>query len=331
MILEGVDHYRVMEAMFEGVRVIMNYRGEPYSPAYIQGLSGAAFRIAGICPCAPTCSTAMTPQDLVRLLGYEVETVPLDEQANLTDDERQTRLQYLLERIKADLHAGRPCMLWHAFTSAEWDVVCGFDNETQEFFGRGSYAGHDRYAHEPQTRTLTGLDICPALGAILIGDKTGTLDTRKAELAALREAVQHAHDIRDTSCAREGKWVMLKGVQCYDRWASEYRQDPTKVRGLGDSYCLQIYRSTHRAAGDFMCELAEKYQQARNLFERAASEFTAEAGALDRCVPLLGWESPAGPDAERNAHAGALLAQARDHYVAGIEAIEKALNTDAIE
>lgn len=48
--LPGADRYQVREAMFEGVRVILSYRGEPYTPAYIQGISGAAFRIAGICP-----------------------------------------------------------------------------------------------------------------------------------------------------------------------------------------------------------------------------------------------------------------------------------------
>jgi len=50
IILPGVDRYQVREAMFEGVRVILSYRGEPYTPAYIQGISGAAFRVAGICP-----------------------------------------------------------------------------------------------------------------------------------------------------------------------------------------------------------------------------------------------------------------------------------------
>ncbi|NLG28498.1 MAG: hypothetical protein GX557_11350 [Chloroflexi bacterium] len=50
MILQSVDRYRVMEPMFEGIRVILNYRGEPYTAAYIQGISGAAFRVAGICP-----------------------------------------------------------------------------------------------------------------------------------------------------------------------------------------------------------------------------------------------------------------------------------------
>ena len=50
MILQCVDRYRVVEPLFEGIRVILSYRGENYSPAYVQGISGAAFRVAGICP-----------------------------------------------------------------------------------------------------------------------------------------------------------------------------------------------------------------------------------------------------------------------------------------
>ena len=68
-ILEGIDRYQVLEPMFEGLRVILSYRGEPYTPAYIQGISGAAFRVGGICPCAPTCGTAMQPQDLAQHAG----------------------------------------------------------------------------------------------------------------------------------------------------------------------------------------------------------------------------------------------------------------------
>ena len=64
VVLDGVDRYQVMDALFEGVRVILSYRGEPYSAAYVQGISGAAFRIGGICPCAPTCTSAMETQDL---------------------------------------------------------------------------------------------------------------------------------------------------------------------------------------------------------------------------------------------------------------------------
>ena len=53
MILKGVDHYRVCEAMFEGMRVIMSYRGEAYSPAYIQGTVGRSVPHRGHLPVRP--------------------------------------------------------------------------------------------------------------------------------------------------------------------------------------------------------------------------------------------------------------------------------------
>lgn len=71
MVIEGVDRYRVTEPMFEGVRVVLRALGDEYSPAYIQGISGAAFRIAGIRVCAPTYSAQMETKDLLKLLGYE--------------------------------------------------------------------------------------------------------------------------------------------------------------------------------------------------------------------------------------------------------------------
>ena len=76
VLIKGVDSYRMMEPMFESVRVVLSYRGEAYSPAYIQGISGAAFRIGGICPCAPTCACAMSTKDLIEIFGYEFGPFP---------------------------------------------------------------------------------------------------------------------------------------------------------------------------------------------------------------------------------------------------------------
>ena len=70
MIIDNVDRFRVREPLFEGPRIVLSFLGEKYTPAYIQGISGAAFRIAGPCPCAPTCSTQMGTTDLLKLLGY---------------------------------------------------------------------------------------------------------------------------------------------------------------------------------------------------------------------------------------------------------------------
>jgi len=319
LIIEGIDHYRVMEPLFEGIRVMLSYRGERYSPEYVQGISGAAFRIAGICPCAPTCSSAMAPQDLVRVFGYEVVHIPLSGEGV---DPKQ-RIHEVIKRVKDEIRSGRPVLIWHAFTNAEWDVVCGFDDVDKQFFGRGSYAGLVVYARAHQMRMIECLNISPAMGAIFIGEKKSEFKSTEAELAALKEAVHHAHTPKvEKPNSRE--WVFLEGLPAYDRWASDFK-DPQKLREAGDSYCHSIYRSTHRAAGGFMREIASKYVNTFAHFNRAALCFATEVDALDRGEDLLGWDSPEGPDPERNKQAAELLREARGWYARAIDEIEAGL------
>jgi hypothetical protein len=324
MILQGVDRYRVVEPMYEGIRVILSYRGEPYSPAYIQGLSGAAFRVAGICPCAPTCSTAMDPRSLIRLLGYEFEECSLFG----ADRDPERDIQEMVARVKTEIDAGRPALVWHAFTNAEWDVVCGYDGEA--FYGRGSYQGLDGYAKAAQTRAKDAVQICPAFGAILVGAKSGALDAHAAETASLHEAIKHAHTQAESKPGGRD-WVFLEGFRAYQRWADEYRSDPQKRRGPGDSYCLGVYRHTHRAAGEYLCEIAPRHPELSAALLRAAEHFAVEADLLDQAEPLLGWQSPQGPDAERNQKAADLLSKAFAAYQAGIGEIEAALAPQTAE
>jgi hypothetical protein len=320
-IIDGVDRYRIMEACYEGVRVIMSYRGEKYSPEYIQGISGGAFRIAGICPCAPTCSNMMSTQDLPKLLGYEVDYVSLNQEGA----DKKTIVNDIITQVKEEVHAGRPVLVWNAFTNAEWDVVCGYDDEKKQFMGRGSYAGLDNYATASETR-MTEFD--PALGAIFIKDKIDEFNAKEAELASLKEAVKHAYTKKEILA--DGKWVFLEGLQCYERWVNDFQSDPKKKRGSGDSYCLGIYRSTHRAAGGFMKELVPKYPEAKQNLEKASEYFVAEAIALDQCDSLIGWNTPEGPDADRNAKTAKLLDQARDNYSKAINEIEEAIKKIAL-
>jgi len=108
-------------------------------------------------------------------------------------------------------------------------------------------------------------------------------------------------------------------------WVHDFTK-PEMKRTSGDSYCLGVYRSTHRAASEFMRELVPKYPEVAGCFESAASYFTTEADMLDQYVPLLGWKSPEDPDPERNARVTILLGQARESYARGIGEIEKALD-----
>ena len=176
-------------------------------------------------------------------------------------------------------------------------------------------------------RTTTCLDICPCIGAILIGAKKGAFNARDAELAALREAVAHAHSTKDAAMLAEEEWVFLEGLQCYDRWVADFRAETPKVPDMGDRYCFGVYRSTHRAAAGFLRELATTYPAAASILQDAAEHFTAEADLLNRAAePLFpGWQLPLEADPAANEQVAGWLQGARDAYAAGIEGIEAAL------
>jgi hypothetical protein len=107
MILQNVGHYRVMEPLFEGLRVILSY----------------------------------------------------------------------LDAVRRSIDAGRPALVWNAFTSMEWDVVCGYDDEEKQFIGRGSYTSWDaEYDRAPWNRAAEA-EI--SFGAIVIGEKKTPLTPGK--------------------------------------------------------------------------------------------------------------------------------------------------------
>ena len=331
VVIKDVEPFRAMDPLFECVRVAVNHRGETYSPAYIQGISGAAFRIGGPCPCAPTCAYAMETADLIELLGYELEHLSL--QGKEKDPEAVAKV---VARVKDEIRAGRPTPVWHAFTNAEWDVVCGFDEAKKQFLGRGSYAGTRDYARAAEDRTAKCIEICPSGGALIIGRKVRELDAREAELAALEEAVRHARSPRDRLLAeltdRRPAWAFRRGLVCYEWWIRDFG-DPAKKPYAGDLYCLGVYKSTHRAGAAFLREIAPKHPRAKAQLEQAAAHFEAEADALDACrkLPGMDWGSKAKPGPDRNANVVTCLTKARDAYGKGIDGIEQALQAIAPE
>lgn len=328
VVLENVDRYRVPEPLYEGVRVILAYRGEAYSPAYIQGLSGAAFRLGGPCPCAPTCEFAMYSGDLLRTLGYEFEHLQFKD-----GSEPIAQLPAILARIKDEVRAGRPVLVWNVFTTAEFDVVCGFDEEKHKLIGRGSYQGLESYATAAETRPAEH-EAAPAIGAIIIGQKLRNFDARAAEIAALEEAVAHARGRSNTLTC------LPTGLATYDYWIAAYQNRGLLIgaksrdgkQDLGwvaaqtpnDFYPLTIYPSTHQAAAEFLLEIAPKYPNAQAHLEAAAQHFGQESKALTACREILNDRSKE-PDDEQCVKAAAALREARAMYTLGIEEIERAL------
>jgi hypothetical protein len=322
--IEGVDRYRVWGPLFEGVRVIMTARGEDYSAAYIQGISGEAFRVAGICPCAPTCSHAMETQHLLELLGYDYSWLHFYQQG----EHPVTGLDEAVDLIRSELEEGRPVLAWNAFTLAEWDVIAGYYGEKGVFTGRGSYAGAEEYA-EASVERIAEEEVCPPVGVILVGEKTGEFDARAAELEAVREAVRHGRTAEpEGNLFSTDEWRMLEGLACYDRWVRETTESPESIPELGNRYCLAVYASTHGMAAEFLREIAGSWPEASDDLLAAAELFEEESGRLRECMNYLYPEWNHEPDWEdREVRTGAteILSAARDAYSGALERLEAAL------
>lgn len=310
MILKNVDVYHVREPLFEGVRVILLYLGEKYTPEYIQGISGAGFKIAGGCPSRPTCIFSMWTTDFIKYLGYEATEYPcFDANGNDITDK-------MIEAVKQQIDNGKPALVWNALTNSEWDVVCGYDEEQKQFIGRGTYKGTDDYDRDEWDRAKK-CDSYP-IGAIVIGNKIADFDERKAEINSLVEAVKHAR----TTVAVEDS---IEGIQFYKKWADEYSREG-KDRGVADAYCYDIYLSARKAVIGYLMEISPKYSdEASDLLLKAANWFKCETESLTIASPYLSWASPWGVDEDRSKKVAPILKEAADYYEKAMACIEKAL------
>lgn len=316
-IVNAVTDYNVSEANFESLRLALGFLGEHYSPAYFHGIAGTVFRIGGICPCAPTCTTAMTLQQLIKLLGYEYIELPYK-------DGSADEVMRMIDAVCGSIDNDVPALVWNAFTSCEWNIVTGYDENEKVFYGRAPWnGGQDEYAKNAWDKAKEEAGLVGLL-AVIIKGKSGSFNSREAEVAALKEAVRHANDTENTDKTDSGEWVFLQGKAAMRRWADDFSK-PDKERGPGDAYCIDIYSSCHGRAGEFLREVVPNYPSAADLLLDAAELFDKEAECLKQLIPLLTWSSPWGADADRNAKAYPLLKEACENYGKAIDMIESAL------
>lgn len=307
-----IDSYRYYDPVFEGVRVVLTQMGEPYTPEYILGISGSAFKIAAGCPSRPTCVCDFWPADFLRYLGYEISEHPCFD-AEGKDDVTPA----MVEAVKKSVNNGRPALVFHAFRDAEWDVVCGYDEGEKQFIGKGTSIGG--YARQPWERAKTCGNICPAFGAVVIENKTTGFSAQEAEIRSLKSAV--AHGRKETG---DPELYKAEGIQAYKQWAAVFSA-PGADRGVADAYCYDAYSSVRKAAVIYVNGLAAKYGKAALFLQGAAEAFSKEVEALEKARPYISWVSPWGVDEARSKALFPLLSEAATAYEKGIEFLEKAL------
>jgi hypothetical protein len=316
-IINGISSFEVNEANFEALRLALNYLGERLSAAYFHGIAGTAFRIGGICPCAPTCTLAMQPQQLIRLLGYDYEECPYDEAS------KDASLARLTDAVRESIDNGIPALVWSSFAYCEWNLVTGYDENEKVFFGRGSYMGNaGDYAKSSWDRPLEQAGLV-GLTALIIKRGSGIFDKSNAERLAIKEAVRHANDLENTDKLSGSDWVFLQGKAAYKRWADDFSKSD-HTRNLGDAYCIGIYSSCHALAGPFLRGIEPAYPSVSGMLAGASGLFDKEAGCLAQLLPLIGWNSPEKNE-QRNEKVAVLLRQAAGFYDSAIDLLSAAI------
>ena len=307
-----IDSYRYYDPIFESVRVVLNQIGENYTPEYISGISGSAFKIGAGCPSRPTCICDFWPADFLQYLGYEVKQYPcFDADGNDVTDK-------MIEAVKDSIDNGKAVLVFHAFRDAEWDVVCGYDEETMQFIGKGTYIGD--CARQPWERAKTCGNICPTFGAVIIGNKITDFNAPEAEIRSLKSAVTHGRKETD-----ETELYKTEGIQGYKKWVAMFSA-PGADRGVADSYCYDTYSSVRKAAVIYLRTLADKYSgEATTNLQNAAKDFEIEVAELEKARPYISWDSPWGVDENRSKMLAPILTEAAAAYEKGIVSIEKAL------
>jgi len=307
-----IDSYHYYDPIFESVRVVLNQIGESYTPEYISGISGSAFKIGAGCPSRPTCICDFWPADFLQYLGYEVSQYPcFDADGNDVTDA-------MIEAVKKSIDNGKAAMVFHAFRDAEWDVVCGYDEETKQFIGKGTYIGD--YARQPWERAKTCGNICPTFSAVIVGNKVKEFNSSEAEIRSLKSAVAHGRKETD-----ELELYKTEGIQGYKKWAAMFAA-PGADRGVADSYCYDTYSSVRKAAVIYLRTLSDKYAgEAAAQLRNAADAFETEVGKLASARPYISWDSPWGVDENRSKLLAPILSEAAAAYEKGIGFIEKAL------
>jgi hypothetical protein len=260
-ILGGVMNCGVREANFESLRLALNFLGEDYSPAYFHGIAGTVFRVGGICPCAPTCTTAMSLQQLIKLLGYDYEELPYNESSSDIDAER------MIDAVCESIDNGVPSLVWNAFAPCEWGIVTGYDENEKVFYGRVPWRnGKDEYekANWDKSKEEAGL---VGLMAFIIKGKSSSLKCMETEITALREAVRHANDMENTDKINSGKWVFLQGKAAFNRWADDF-QAPGRSGDPATHIALIFIPAAMRRQANFCGESPKTIHRQQAYFQR---------------------------------------------------------------
>lgn len=256
----------------------------------VAGYSGYAFHLcvdAKLCPSGPTVLSWDSLNEGVRLLGRTTKMYYGGQchcEGFITDLTR-AHCRTAFELAKAEVLAGRPCVLWGAYVP-EFAAVTGFTGD--------SYIVESFKICMGQEQPPIRFDEVNAPGGVYLlamPDKTET-----AVLHADMHAVSRAVAMWNTP----GFATYRYGADGYKLWTKAL--EAKRADGGGNAYSAACYAEGRRFANVFFGRMAKRQEFAAEKLDIASKHYGHAAEAMEHVAMLFpfpgGWGQPVADDAK---------------------------------
>jgi hypothetical protein len=283
----------------------LNALGAKCDATDVAGMSGYAFVInvdPAIGPSGPTAFDTEMLMQGERELGIELQlfTTP----RNPRDDDRNAA--ELFERVREEIDAGRPCVVWGAASTPEFGLVSGYRREA--YIVRTAAAG-------AVTELVVAARELRAEGSFILltfGGKTGPASAG-ADRVALTRAVQLLSGRHP--CYLPGH---THGAEAFEGWADALG----RVDAIDCAYNAACYAELQGFAAEFCARVARRMPAGAASLSEAAAALRASAKNLARLSDLF---LPATGPADRAETGARLLGECAGSVRAAGAALQCAL------
>lgn len=304
---------------------VLRSRGVKCDLTDVAGLSGYAFIVnvhPELCPSGPTAFDWNLLVDGLSALGLEVE---LATAAHDTETDDAELLAELFEKVRAEIDAGRACVVWGANDCPEFAVVYGYQDDCYRVRScRGLAAGVD-------SSRLLGPDEDPeepvrfdqlkapgCVAAFLFGSPTA-VDPAKADRGALARAAQLLGD-------RHAGLLpgYAHGAKAFKAWAESLAAG--RVQKFGNAYNAACWAELQMFAAGFCRRLAKRHPKAAGPLDAAARSLAQSYAAIEKVKTAFPLPEGGNPDDKAAAAESArLLRDCADFNLQAVSSLEQAL------
>jgi hypothetical protein len=280
----------------------------------VSGLSGYAFVMnmhPQVQPSGPTAFRRSILTDALPFLGRSLRVFEggLGHTSDAADGQTRQHCRDAFDMAAAEVAAGRPCVLWGAY-SPEYAIVYGVEEE--RYLVRSSR----RYTNQPEPPVPFEAIDAPASVYLL----TFPSPVTRSQADADRFAIGNAAWILSQP-SFNGDHIL--GIEGYDAWAEAVERGTADP--LGNAYCAGCYADLRSHAAQFLARVAARNPEPAEALKRASEAYQRAHTALKRLGEVFPF--PAGDEmgvqAKRSEGAAAVLA-ARDAEVEAISALRQA-------